>query len=110
MRQLDFRSQHLVTKVRRYRKFGKLVGPFVIVGVLVICILEWALGAVPLVWVVYGISIMHFPMIGLVQMILAKTAKPSDSSSQQLLLSSPALPSTSQGRSNSLITDRSALL
>jgi hypothetical protein len=91
-RLLDKRSQHLVDKVRKYRKYGMLIGPLVIVFVFVVCLLEWILGTVPLLWVMWTIAIIHLPLIGLTQLILGR-ANPDKGSSPdvitQQLLSTP---------------------
>lgn len=103
---LDKRSQALVNKVRRYRRYGKLAGPLVVIAMFIICCLEWILGSVPLMWVVFGISVSHFPVVGFAQTLLAKSNSPEKdspaglgTSTQMLLTSNP--PRTP--RSNSIV-------
>jgi len=93
-RLVDRRTENLIKKVRLYRKFGQFAGPLVVLAMFVVCLLEWILGGVPLMWCVFAVSVMHFPVVGFAQTRLAKSSVPAkdSSSTQQLLLtSSPAM-------------------
>lgn len=98
-------GKNLLIKVQKYRNYGKHVGPVVIIAIWIILILEWSLGSVPLLWAGYAICILHFPLIGLVQLLLGKSKEQQleTSSSKQLLLTSSPSPSAAKGAGSSVV-------